>query len=411
ENVAAGALSGAVNEAISSALHKDTSNMSTKEIEAYNNKRLLASQLIGIIAGGIANGDKGANTGYKITTSADTYNRQLHQRETDKIKELSEIYAKEKSISLDKATSIVAKAYYSSVDSDANDFYINNLSSDEAIEVLKAKEFIQDNLNSPNNHLVNGNDISNTSKKEYYDRYSNLQGYNDNKDFYKKYLSIKNQDDTLKFSSLDLASGFIKPYKDTFSYIVSDPLNSSKDILLGVINPIGSGYEYGHHLREIYEKASLDSFLKDEAGYNKHGGELAGNAVPAIALGGKGVKLVKDKLESAVIKQFDELNDGFKYSIPRTNSIANETLNKIENIVEYARKNNGTPPVGFKGGKVYSNLPKNGEQKLPDGVAYREYDINPYIKGVNRGSERIVIGSDKSIWYSFDHYKSFIRIE
>ncbi|WP_103628136.1 filamentous hemagglutinin N-terminal domain-containing protein, partial [Campylobacter concisus] len=80
ENVAAGALSGAVNEAISSALHKDTSNMSTKEIEAYNNKRLLASQLIGIIAGGIANGDKGANAGYKITTSADTYNRQLHQR-------------------------------------------------------------------------------------------------------------------------------------------------------------------------------------------------------------------------------------------------------------------------------------------------------------------------------------------
>jgi ribonuclease len=128
-------------------------------------------------------------------------------------------------------------------------------------------------------------------------------------------------------------------------------------------------------------------------------------------LGGKGVKLVKDKVESAVIKQFDELNDGFKYSIPRTSNIANETLNKIENIVEYARKNNGTPPVGFKGGKVYSNLPKNGEQKLPDGIAYREYDINPYIKGVNRGSERIIIGSDKSIWYSFDHYKSFIRIE
>ena len=48
-------------------------------------------------------------------------------------------------------------------------------------------------------------------------------------------------------------------------------------------------------IREIYEKASLDSFLKDEAGYNKHGGELAGNAVPAIALGGKGVKLVKDR--------------------------------------------------------------------------------------------------------------------
>ena len=320
--------------------------MSTKELEAYNNKRLLASQLIGIIAGGIANGDKGANTGYKITTSADTYNRQLHQRETDKIKELSEIYAKEKSISLDRATSIVAKAYYSSVDSDANDFYINNLNSDEAIEILKAKEFIQDNLNISNNHLVNGNDISNTSKKEYYDRYSNLQGYNENKDFYEKYLSIKDQDNTLKFSASDLASGFIKPYKDMFGYIVSDPLNSSKDILLGAINPIGSGYEYGHHLREIYEKASLDSFLKDEAGYNKHGGELAGNAVPAIALGGKGVKLVKDKLGSLVLKDLDTLGSSFSgYAIKNAGEVS-----RVLNRIEKGTSKNRAPE--FDGGKT-----------------------------------------------------------
>ena len=354
--------------------------MSTKEIEAYNNKRLLASQLIGIIAGGIANGDKGANTGYKITTSADTYNRQLHQRETDKIKELSEIYAKEKSISLDKATSIVAKAYYSSVDNDANDFYINNLSTDESIEVLKAKEFIQDNLNSPNNHLINGNDISNTSKKEYYDRYSNLQGYNDNKDFYEKYLSIKDQDNTLKFSGLDLASGFIKPYKDIFGYIVSDPLNSSKDILLGAINPIGSGYEHGHHLREIYEKVSLDSFLKDEAGYNKHGGELAGNAVHAIALGGKGVKLVKDKVGSLILKDLDTLGSSFSgYAIKNAGEVSRvlelpistgrtEPRNLIEKITMKTIKEN--PMLGEK-----TKIEKLSDPRLQDGL-WEKYEYH-----------------------------------
>ena len=409
ENVAAGALSGAVNEAISSALHKDTSNMSTKEIEAYNNKRLLASQLIGIIAGGIANGDKGANAGYKITTSADTYNRQLHQRETDKIKELSEIYAKEKGISLDKATSIVAKAYYSSVDSDANDFYINNLSSDEAIEILKAKEFIQDNLNSPNNHLVNGNDISNTSKKEYYDRYSNLQGYNENKDFYEKYLSIKDQDNTLKFSGLDLASGFIKPYKDIFGYIVSDPLNSSKDILLGAINPIGSGYEYGHHLREIYEKASLDSFLKDKAGYNKHGGELAGNIAPTIALGGKGVKLGKDKLGSLILKDLDTLGSSFSgYAIKNAGEVnrvlelpistgRTEPRNLIEKITMKTIKEN--PMLGEK-----TKIEKLSDPRLQDGLweKYEYHARDKYGRSVSEIHYLVKFKTDSSGKKMFD---------
>ena len=131
ENVAAGALSGAVNEAISSALHKDTSNMSTKEIEAYNNKRLLASQLIGIIAGGIANGDKGANTGYKITTSADTYNRQLHQREIDFINSMADDYATKNNISKEQAVKILYTAASVLVDKGS----YNDFTSKEKFEV------------------------------------------------------------------------------------------------------------------------------------------------------------------------------------------------------------------------------------------------------------------------------------
>ncbi|WP_103615743.1 filamentous hemagglutinin N-terminal domain-containing protein [Campylobacter concisus] len=131
ENVAAGALSGAVNEAISSALHKDTSNMSTKEIEAYNNKRLLASQLIGIIAGGIANGDRGANTGYKITTSADTYNRQLHQREIDFINSMADDYATKNNISKEQAVKILYTAASVLVDKGS----YNDFTSKEKFEV------------------------------------------------------------------------------------------------------------------------------------------------------------------------------------------------------------------------------------------------------------------------------------
>ena len=131
ENVAAGALSGVVNEAISSALHKDTSNMSAKEIEAYNNKRLLASQLIGIIAGGIANGDEGANTGYKITTSADTYNRQLHQREIDFINSMADDYAAKNNISKEQAVKIKYTAASVLIDKGS----YNDFASKEKFEV------------------------------------------------------------------------------------------------------------------------------------------------------------------------------------------------------------------------------------------------------------------------------------
>lgn len=80
-------------------------------------------------------------------------------------------------------------------------------------------------------------------------------------------------------------------------------------------------------------------------------------------------------------------------------------------MVSIIEKNNGTPPKGYKGGKIYHNTPKAGEAKLPEGITYREYDVNPKVKGVPRDSERIVIGSDGSVWYTNDHYKTFVSIK
>lgn len=72
------------------------------------------------------------------------------------------------------------------------------------------------------------------------------------------------------------------------------------------------------------------------------------------------------------------------------------------------KSRNGTPPDGYKGGKVYNNEPINGGQKLPEGPIYIEYDIHPKASGVDRGMERIVIGSNGSMWYTADHYHTFI---
>lgn len=57
---------------------------------------------------------------------------------------------------------------------------------------------------------------------------------------------------------------------------------------------------------------------------------------------------------------------------------------KAKSMAEQIKNNNGTPPKGYKGGKTYKNIPKEGAQKLPEGVNYKEYDINPYVKGQNR---------------------------
>ena len=85
---------------------------------------------------------------------------------------------------------------------------------------------------------------------------------------------------------------------------------------------------------------------------------------------------------------------------------------EARDMAKRIKENNGTPPKGYKGGRTYKNVPvDDSAQKLPEGVNYKEYDIYPYIKGQNRGAERIVIGDDGSVWYTNDHYQTFTRIE
>ena len=85
---------------------------------------------------------------------------------------------------------------------------------------------------------------------------------------------------------------------------------------------------------------------------------------------------------------------------------------EANDIAKQVQENKGTPPKGYKGGRTYNNIPKDaGAQKLPEGVNYKEYDIYPYVKGQNRGVERIVIGDDGSVWYTNDHYQTFTQFK
>lgn len=86
---------------------------------------------------------------------------------------------------------------------------------------------------------------------------------------------------------------------------------------------------------------------------------------------------------------------------------------KAKNVLKQIEKNNGAAPKGFKGGKNYKNDGRGGGEVLPktdakgNPVSYKEYDVNPFSKGVNRGAERIVRGSDGKAYYTSDHYGSF----
>ena len=69
--------------------------------------------------------------------------------------------------------------------------------------------------------------------------------------------------------------------------------------------------------------------------------------------------------------------------------------------------------MGSKDGSILPTKDKDGNL-----ITYTEYDAKPpepIVKengkpGLNRGTHRIVVGSNGSIYYSPDHYLTFIRL-
>lgn len=67
------------------------------------------------------------------------------------------------------------------------------------------------------------------------------------------------------------------------------------------------------------------------------------------------------------------------------------------------------PPEGVaQGGNPPGNF-RNREGRLPRGDTYIESDIWP-SRGRSRGTERLIFGKDRAVWFTGDHYETFKRL-
>jgi Zn-dependent protease with chaperone function/guanyl-specific ribonuclease Sa len=88
---------------------------------------------------------------------------------------------------------------------------------------------------------------------------------------------------------------------------------------------------------------------------------------------------------------------------------------KVTSILKYIDETDQVPD-GYEGGRTFLNLGRDGEQKLPssdaggNSIRYREWDVNRRVPGRNRGTERLITGSDGSAFYTTDHYRTFVRV-
>jgi len=85
---------------------------------------------------------------------------------------------------------------------------------------------------------------------------------------------------------------------------------------------------------------------------------------------------------------------------------ARDPLQKAKDLLEAIRQHGGKALPGYIGGRVFQNR----ERRLPSGH-YREYDVNPKLRGRARDAERIVIEQDTGrAYYTGNHYRTFIPL-
>ena len=83
--------------------------------------------------------------------------------------------------------------------------------------------------------------------------------------------------------------------------------------------------------------------------------------------------------------------------------VAKDPLQKAKDLLETIQQHEGKALPGYIGGRAFQNR----ERRLPRGH-YREYDVNPKVRGRSRDAERIVIEQDTGrAYYTSDHYRTF----
>jgi guanyl-specific ribonuclease Sa len=118
---------------------------------------------------------------------------------------------------------------------------------------------------------------------------------------------------------------------------------------------------------------------------------------------------ISNATEDQIVKIEDDNNPLDTLSIWEINNP--EIPKKVLEVLLYVRHNKKTPE-GYRGYEVFQNRERLLPQKDENGhkINYIKFDVNPWIRGVNRGAERLVTSKDKS-YYTADHYRSFNEID
>jgi ribonuclease T1 len=85
---------------------------------------------------------------------------------------------------------------------------------------------------------------------------------------------------------------------------------------------------------------------------------------------------------------------------------------KALKVLKYVREN-GVTMSEYVGGRKFGNFEGLLPKKDASGkrIDYQEWDVNPKVNGKNRGTERLITGSDGKGYYTNDHYRSFLLVE
>jgi ribonuclease T1 len=91
---------------------------------------------------------------------------------------------------------------------------------------------------------------------------------------------------------------------------------------------------------------------------------------------------------------------------PENSTPASTAPQKARDLLKLLQERDGAPLPGYVGGRDFQNR----ERRLPRG-RYREYDVNPRVRGRSRDAERIVIEQQTGkAYYTGDHYRTFVPL-
>jgi len=215
---------------------------------------------------------------------------------------------------------------------------------------------------------------------------------------------------TSQFLSVDpLVAATGTPY----AYTGGDPVNASDPTGLcgGIFGCLGAALSWTAHQVGAFGNGIASGFLGNGSSWcnNQEGPQRAFACSGGVAVG-EVAPFVAALFGSAY--GYDQAGDTADADAAGCAQALESAPANVQSTFAYIQEH-GEAPADYAGGGTFENreglLPSEDAAGNP--VSYRKYDVNPYSKAVNRGTERIVVGSNGAAYYTTNHYGSFIRIQ